>query len=501
MRPVAKFYIGSVLLLGAASLGRANWHFQIPIQFFCVFCVAVLASGMKVRLPGIFGTLSVNYFFILLGITDMSSGEALMIGCGSALVQCWWQARTRIRPVQVAFSTMNVVISVSVSYAFYHWPLIQRLNWGVLLVLMASSLLYFGTNTAGVAIVIALTERKPLVATWRECYFWSFPFYLVAASLVWIVRSVDVRTQWFNVLALFPVIYVIYHSYRMHVGRLEASRKEIELASVLQRRTIEALEAAREASTLKSRFVASISHELRTPLNGIIGFSEMLHDGILGPVNEMQRECLGDMLNCSNQLRVLIGHVLDLAKVEAGKMTFTYETVSLARLVSEVIGTLEPMAKSKRIDIAFQSDEQVDSVVADGGRLKQILYNYLSNALKFTPDGGRIRVTVRPEDGETYRIDVADNGVGIAPKELPRLFSEFGQLGDIEKSKTGSGLGLAISKNIAEAQGGRVGVTSELGRGSTFFVILPRFPKTPPPENSPDGLLQVQSPSNTCVSR
>ena len=485
MRPAAKFYIGSVLLLGAASLGCANWHFQIPIQFFCVFCVAVLASGMKVRLPGIFGTLSVNYFFILVGIADMNSGEALMIGCGSGLVQCLWHARTRVRPVQAAFSTMNVAISVRVSYAFYHSPLIQRLNWGVLLALMASSLLYFGMNTAGVAIVIALTERKPAISTWSECYFWSFPFYLVAASLVWIVRSVDVRTQWFNVLALFPVIYVIYHAYRMHVDRLEASRKEIELANALQKRTIEALEAAREASTLKSFFVASMSHELRTPLNGIVGFAEMLYDGILGPLNEMQKEAVGDMLSCSNHLRLLIGHVLNLAKVEAGKMTFTYETVSLARLVPEVIATLEPMAKSKKIDIVFQSDERVDSVRADAGRLKQILYNYLSNALKFTPEGGRIQVTVRAEDEETYRIDVEDNGIGIAPAELPRLFSEFGQLGNIEKSKTGSGLGLAISKNIAEAQGGRVGVTSELGRGSTFFVVLPRFSKTEPPEKSP----------------
>src|ERR1017187_4470892 len=398
MRPIAKIYIAAVLLLGAASALGADWRLRNPWEFLCVFSVAVLASGMKVRLPGIFGTLSVNYLFILLGITDMTSGEAIAIGCGSALVQCLWNAKTRVRPVQAAFSTMDVAIAVTGSYLFYHWPLVQKLNHGMPLALMVSSLLYFGMNTAGIAAVISLTEGKSLVSTWRECYFWSFPFYLLAASLVWIVRSVDARTQWLNVLVLFPVIYVIYYSYRIYMDNLEAGQKEIKLASALHQRTIEALEAAREANTLKTRFLASISHELRTPLNGIVGFAELLHDGVLGPVNEMQRECLGDMLSCSNHLRLLIGHVLDLAKIESGKMEFACEPVSLASLVREVIDSLQAIAKSKHIEVAFQPDEQVDAVLADPGRLKQVLYNYLSNALKFTAAGGRIKVTVRAED-------------------------------------------------------------------------------------------------------
>jgi signal transduction histidine kinase len=456
---------------------------------------------MKVRLPGIFGTLSVNYLFILLGITDMTSGGAIAIGCGSALMQCLWNAKTRVRPVQAAFSTMDVAIAVTGSYLFYHWPLVQKLNHGMPLALMVSSLLYFGMNTAGIAAVISLTEGKSLVSTWRECYFWSFPFYLLAASLVWIVRSVDARTQWLNVLVLFPVIYVIYYSYRIYMDNLEAGQKEIKLASALHQRTIEALEAAREANTLKTRFLASISHELRTPLNGIVGFAELLHDGVLGPVNEMQRECLGDMLSCSNHLRLLIGHVLDLAKIESGKMEFSYESLSLASLVREVIDSLQAIAKSKHVEVAFHANEQIDAVLADAGRLKQVLYNYLSNALKFTAAGGRIKVTVSAEDRENFRIDVEDNGVGIAPEDIPRLFSEFGQLGGSEKSKTGSGLGLAISKHIAEAQGGRAGVTSELGRGSTFFVILPRVPKTgAPPQTAPASLHAEAPPAETCLS-
>jgi signal transduction histidine kinase len=503
MRLAAKIYIATVLLLGAAGIASASWHFASPLKFLCVLCAALIASGLKVRLPGIFGTLSVNYFFILLGITDMTSGEALAIGCGSAVVQCVWQAKKRIRLVQASFSTMNVAIAVTVSSAFYHWPLVQKLNYGTLLSMLVCSLLYFGMNTAGVAIVIALTERKPLVLTWRECYFWSFPFYLVAASLVWIVRGVDVHTQWLNFLLLSPVIYVIFYSYRMYMDNLEAGRREIELANALQKRTIEALEAAREASTLKSRFLASISHELRTPLNGMVGFAELLYDGILGPVNETQREALDDILSCSKHLRLLISHVLDLAKIEAGRMTFTYEPVSLVSLVREVVDTLQTIAKEKQIAIDVQSDERINSVLADAGRLNQILYNYLSNALKFTPTGGRVKVAVWAENSETFRIDVEDNGVGISPEDLPSLFSEFSQVGDTLKAKTGTGLGLAISRSIAEAQGGRVGVKSELGKGSTFFFVLPRAPKIAAesaPENPPPSLNAAESSAESGVS-
>jgi len=268
-------------------------------------------------------------------------------------------------------------------------------------------------------------------------------------------------------------------------------RAEIQLAGyadALEKKNEElgrALEAARQANAVKTRFLASVSHELRTPLNGIIGFAQLLHDGALGPVSDDQRECLGDMLSCADQLLRLIGHVLDLSKIESDKMTFSYESVSLARLVMETIDTLQPIADSKQIGIEFHLDPQVDLVVADPAKLKQILYNYLSNALKFTRGGGRIKVWVSMHDDESYRIDVEDNGIGIAAADLPRLFSEFGQLGSSERTKEGSGLGLAITKRIAEAQGGRVGVASEFGRGSRFCVVLPMRPRQLDP--APDG--------------
>jgi signal transduction histidine kinase len=254
---------------------------------------------------------------------------------------------------------------------------------------------------------------------------------------------------------------------------LAEQARELEAAN---RALDRALHEAREANAVKSRFLASVSHELRTPLNGIIGFAQMLHDGRIGAITEDQRDCLADILACSEHLLKLIGHILDLAAVESGKMAFHYETVSLAQLAGEVAETVRPMAQAKQISIDVRADPRLAAVEADTARLKQVLYNYLSNALKFTPAGGTIQMSVAPQNTANYRIDVEDTGPGIAEEDLPRLFSEFSQLEAGRQSLGGTGLGLAITKRIVESQGGRVGVESKVGKGSRFWAVLPVQP-------------------------
>jgi PAS domain S-box-containing protein len=230
-----------------------------------------------------------------------------------------------------------------------------------------------------------------------------------------------------------------------------------------------------EANRLKSEFLANMSHELRTPLNAIIGFSELMYDGKVGPVSEEHREFLGDILTSARHLVQLINDVLDLAKIEAGKIEFSPLDVDLAALAVEVRDTMRGLAANKRLDVTIDIDPAAATAVIDPGRFKQILYNYLSNAIKFTPEGGRIDVRLRSEGPAYFRLDVADTGVGIARENLARLFVEFQQL-DASSGKRyqGTGLGLALTKRLAEAQGGRVSVTSVLGKGSTFSVTLPR---------------------------
>ena len=241
-----------------------------------------------------------------------------------------------------------------------------------------------------------------------------------------------------------------------------------------------ALEAATKASEIKSRFLASVSHEFRTPLNGIIGFSELLYDGVVGPVTTEQTDCLADILSCSHHLMTLINQVLDLTKIESGKMDFEYEEVQLERVAREGMEGVKSIAAGKRIVMRLESDNRVGPVLADAARLRQVLFNYLSNALKHTPEGGRVMVRVACEDESLYRVEVEDTGVGIRLEDRPLLFTEFGQLGAAEKAKSGTGLGLAITSRIVEAQGGRVGVESTFGVGSRFWALLPRRPASEP---------------------
>ena len=239
-------------------------------------------------------------------------------------------------------------------------------------------------------------------------------------------------------------------------------------------------QSLQEANRMKSEFLANMSHELRTPLNGIIGFTEMMHDGRLGPVSDQHKEYLGDILTSAKHLLQLINDVLDLAKVEAGRMELQPEAVELTKLVGETCDIVRTMAAKKRLKVETSIDPGVNSVVLDPAKLKQVLYNYLSNAIKFTNDEGRITVRAAPEGLKDFRLEVEDTGIGIKPEDRGRLFVEFQQLdATLAKKYPGTGLGLALTKKIVEAQGGRVGANSTLGKGSTFFAVLPRYSESP----------------------
>jgi signal transduction histidine kinase len=258
----------------------------------------------------------------------------------------------------------------------------------------------------------------------------------------------------------------------------EEMGKRAELEEDLHRRYQELQEQgalAREASRLKSEFLANMSHELRTPLNAIIGFCELIHDGKVGPISELQQEYLGDVLTSARHLLDMISDVLDLAKIEAGKLAFRPEPTDVALVTREVGDALGALAATKRIRLTTEIDPALGPVEVDPARLKQVLYNYLSNALKFTPDGGCVAIRARPEGADAFRLEVEDTGIGIRPEDQRRLFVEFQQLdAGLAKAHPGTGLGLALTRRIVEAQSGQVGVRSAPGQGSTFFAVLPR---------------------------
>jgi PAS domain S-box-containing protein len=254
-----------------------------------------------------------------------------------------------------------------------------------------------------------------------------------------------------------------------------AARKVSQYAMELRNKNEQlarALEAARSATEAKSRFLASVSHELRTPLNGIIGFSELMHDSKLGPVTDEHKEVLGDILTSARHLLQLINDVLDLSKVEAGKMEFRPEPMRIETPVHEVCDVMRPLAERKSIVLSVETASDLTAVI-DPSKFKQILYNYLSNAVKFTPQGGKVTVRVTRQEGSCFRLEVEDTGVGIAPQQIARLFQEFQQLPNNRNAGQGTGLGLALTRHIVEAQGGSVAVRSVPGSGSVFSAVLP----------------------------
>ncbi len=251
-----KLFVGVTACFGVVVLayGLLNWQSHDLMRFFCYLAVAVLASGLKVQLPGIDGTMSVNFLFILLGVMELSLPETLVIGCTATLVQSVWQTRKRLDPVKVIFNVAGMMANASaLTYLTFHW-LSARFGSNKPILLMIAALMFFLANTLPISVVIALTEGKSSRKVWSECYFWSFPYYLVGAAAVGLVGIVNKAAGWETSLLVLPLIYWVYRSYRLYLGRLEAEKERVEVEkrhveqiASLNMRTIEALALAIEA--------------------------------------------------------------------------------------------------------------------------------------------------------------------------------------------------------------------------------------------------------------
>lgn len=245
-----------------------------------------------------------------------------------------------------------------------------------------------------------------------------------------------------------------------------------------------------EMNNLKNEFLATMSHELRTPLNSILGFSDVLLSSVQA-LNEKQRRYVGHIQSSGRTLLNLINDVLDLAKIESGKMELHPVELSLADLIERTVGSMTALADKKDIHLSWQVDLELPVLHQDLGKLQQILSNLLSNAIKFTPEGGRVQVRAELREAGRFALIVEDTGIGIPLEDQERIFEKFrqgaaisGQRGALTREYEGTGLGLSITKELSKLLGGEVSLQSEFGKGSVFTVELPIRvePLTPPPE-------------------
>ncbi|MDY0387614.1 MAG: histidine kinase N-terminal 7TM domain-containing protein [Methanolobus sp.] len=293
-------------------------------------------------------------------------------------------------------------------------------------------------------------------------------------SVIEIKEKIAGSTFWFNITFL-----PLYDHYGGTIGKMvvinnitERKNAEEELLKAINKANYMASKAEM-ANVAKSAFLANMSHELRTPLNSIIGFSDMLIEKKVGNLNKKQTKYVSNVSNSGKHLLNVINDILDISKIEAGKMELFDDNASIDELVDEVLMSCSPLALNKKIELILNNDCDTKTIKADKVRLKQILYNLVSNAIKFTYDGGKVTLNIKSIN-ENIRFEIIDTGKGISKEDQDKLFTVFGQL-DTANDRTyeGIGLGLAIVKKLVEMHKGTVWVESELGKGSTFIFELP----------------------------
>ena len=378
------------------------------------------------------------------------------------------------------FNLGNAAASITVAFGLYHLPLLAHGGIQEPLRLVLVSCAYFLVNTFTVAGVIALTGQKSLRQVWCESYYWSFPYYLSGASIVWAIIVLNRAFGWQAWVGIVPMMYAIFRAYRLYLDRLEAEKRQ---------------------AVVKSQFLANMSHEIRTPINGVIGMTALLANT---PLNSEQRECAETIQKSANALLTIINDILDFSKMESDKMRLEATAFCLEKAVYDTVEIVRADANRKQIALTIKIEAAVPRYVrADAGRVRQILLNFVSNAIKFT-DTGSVTVTISLSGTGRILFEVIDTGVGISEQGCAQLFQPFTQLDSSDSRRYGgTGLGLSISKRLVEIMGGEIGVRSHPGAGSTFWFVLPMeeveaMNEAPAPLASP-SLLQPHAPKNARV--
>ncbi len=338
-------------------------------------------------------------------------------------------------------------------------------DWAVLVTMSAMVAIdHFTRGFLWPQSVYGVTLASPLRVVEHVCWVVMEDLYL------WMICRQSLREAWSTAAREAQLelandeMGTVNQKLRDEITERQRAQKELETAK----------NSAEAASRAKSEFLANMSHELRTPLNSVIGFSDVLAEKVFGPLNEDQEQYVSDILDSGQHLLSLVNDILDLAKIEAGSMELSLAPVDLRRLVERTTQMFRERAIRSGVRLTGHVDPAIGHITADERRLKQLLYNLLSNALKFTPEHGEVRVEAR-RHGDDIELLVVDTGVGISPEQHDKIFQSFYQVDStLSKHVQGTGLGLAVVQQIVSLHGGSVRLESEPGEGCTFFVLLPQ---------------------------
>jgi signal transduction histidine kinase/CheY-like chemotaxis protein len=481
----ARLYVAAVIAIGAGAFA-AFFPRSIPqpLLFATLVAAGCATSIWKVNLPIALtsgSTLSMSYAADLTALILLGPHQAMVIAVAGVLTQCTVRVKEPYPLYRTVFSMSAEAITIVATGAVY--AALGGSSGSIAVRTLARPLLgaivtYFVFNTGLVAGAIALSTKRSVWRVWHGDFLWSGTSFIVAGTAGAIAAVViDRGQQWLAVLMLAPV-YMTFRSYQVFISRLELLERERAARA-----------CAEQANRLKDQFLAIVSHELRTPLNAILGWADILRRGAMDPARR-DRAFQAIYDSARSQAR-LIDELLDVARIMSGKLQLETGAVDVRETIRRALEIVQPVADSRGIQITVDADASIVAIRGDGARLQQVVWNLLTNAVKFTPDAGAVGVRVR-RAGSGIEIAVADSGPGIAADFLPHVFEPFRQAdGSTTRRHGGLGLGLSIVKHLVEAHGGQVKVESAgENRGSTFTVALPTVVMAAmPPEPAPASQL------------
>jgi signal transduction histidine kinase/CheY-like chemotaxis protein len=498
-------YIAAHLAVAAAILLHLfpGQTLHVGTELMALAVIGAMVAPHAVHL-GMRVEMSISHPFILATLILLGEREAVLVAMICIASLCLLRT-PRMALYRALFNIASFVVTTWLTgetyQAFGGRPGILA-GGDTIVALMLATLVFYLANTFGISGVVAAANRLNVLHVWQDSFLWSAPSFLAGGSVALGIAYFLDRFGIASFLLSLPFCVLIYYSYKLYLEKLEERRqhlKDIEqmnahLERKVRERTqelevvnLKLQDSNRElqrVNSLKSEFLANMSHELRTPLNAIIGFSELLLDPTFGDLNQDQKGYTSDILSSGRHLLELINDILDLSKIEAGKMRLAREVFEVGPVVEEAMALLRVEAGRKNLRLTARVEDARAPVDADRSKIKQVMYNLLSNAVKFTPPGGEVALATSA-DGGTLVVEVSDNGIGIRPEDQERIFEAFTQVdGSLARQYQGTGLGLTLVRRFVEMHGGRIAVWSRPDEGSRFTVRIPGLRATedaPPP--------------------